>query len=187
MRYNIIFVGSVGAGKTSIIRKYFPNGDDKVVSTIAIDFVPTTIGDIDLSIWDTCGQERFNSITSSYFMRGHVFVLVHDISDSTVTKDLQRWHDDIVRKKPARHTPRIIVVSNKTDKQPFCSDSVKKWVGSHSFDHVYTSATVGEGVQTLFQKIHDAVLVHQSEWLTPSLPALPSSSPSRAAPGCMCG
>ena len=102
MRYNIVFVGSVKACKTSVIKRYLGNTvSDKTVSTIAVDFVPITVDDIELSIWDTCGQERFNAITSAYFMRGHVFVLVHDISDSTVNKDLQRWYKDILNKNLA--------------------------------------------------------------------------------------
>lgn len=187
MRYNIVFVGSVRAGKTSLIKRYLGQTlSDETVSTIAVDFVPITVDDIEFSIWDTCGQERFNAITSAYFMRGHVFVLVHDIIDSTVQKDLKKWYADIVDKKPGRHSPVVIVVSNKTDLHPFCSDDVKHWVDEHGFDHVHTSAKVGEGIQDLFQKIRDAVLVHQSDWMTPSLPALPSVSPVKRSPGCMC-
>lgn len=187
MRYNIVFVGSVRAGKTSVIKKYLgQHVKTDTVSTIAVDFVPITVDDIDLSVWDTCGQERFNAITSAYFMRGHVFVLVHDIADSTVKKDLQRWYDDILNKKPGRHSPVIVVVSNKTDLHPFCTDEVQQWVDEHNFDHVFTSAKVGEGIDDLFKKIRDAVLVHQSDWMTPSLPALPSVAPIKRSPGCMC-
>ena len=187
MRFNVVFVGSVGGGKTSIIKKFFHN--DKTTnhtSTIAVDFIPTQIKDIKMSIWDTCGQERFMAITSSYFLRGHVFVLVHDISDSSLSADLKKWHKDIVDKRPSRHVPVIIVVSNKTDIKAFCSDDVSDWTREHMFDHMFTSAKSGENVQKLFQKIHDAILVHQTEWLTPSLPALPESSMPKSSPGCVC-
>ena len=93
MRFNVVFVGSVGGGKTSIIQKYFRNeSTSKHVSTIAVDFIPTVMDDVAMSVWDTCGQERFSAITSSYFMRGHVFVLVHDISDSTLNEDIKKWY-----------------------------------------------------------------------------------------------
>ena len=100
MRFNVVFVGSVGGGKTSIIQKYFHRDEplSKYVSTIAVDYVTTIIDDVEMSIWDTCGQERFLSITSSYFMRGHVFVLVHDIHDSILKTDLIKWHQDILKK-----------------------------------------------------------------------------------------
>ena len=187
MRFNVVFVGSVGGGKTSIIKKYANNEDVRQhQSTIAGDFLPLVLRDVEMSVWDTCGQERFMAITQSYFMRGHVFVLVHDISDSTLKADLKKWHQDIVAKCPARHTPVVIVVSNKTDVRAYCSDDVSDWVRENMFDHVFTSAKTGSNIEALFDKIRDAILVHQSEWMAPSLPALPVSTGEQAAPGCAC-
>lgn len=184
MRYNIVFVGSVGAGKTSLIRKHQSKAL-RVTSTLAVDFVPMALGDLKVSVWDTCGQERFMAITASYFARGHVFVLVHDIADSTVAADLKQWYNIIRDRSASLHEPVVIVVSNKTDLHPFAHSSVTNWVKEHTFDHIYTSAVTGEGLENLFTKIHDAVLVHQAQWLSPSLPALPAA-PVRRAPGCSC-
>lgn len=187
MHYNVVFVGSVGAGKTSVISKYIKGHVDKEQrSTIAVDFVHITLGDFDVSVWDTCGQERFMSLTNSYFTRGHIFVLVHDISSSNIANDLQKWYSCIKAQKPPRHTPVVIVVSNKTDLAPFCPADIKKWVDAHQFDHIYTSAESGEGIQDLFQQIKNAVVVHQSDWLAPSLPTLLAVDKLRTAPGCMC-
>tara|TARA_B110001450_G_C17558315_1_gene455645 strand:+ start:178 stop:738 length:561 start_codon:yes stop_codon:yes gene_type:complete len=186
MRYNVVFVGSVGGGKTSIIKRKLSANINKHVSTIAVDFVSMKLEDIEVSVWDTCGQERFMSITSSYFARGHVFVLVHDIIDSKVMDDLEKWRKEIVDKKPARHSPVIIVTSNKTDLGVFCDEGVTEWVSNHMFDHVYTSAKTGEGIDKLFSKIHDAITVHQSDWLSPSLPVLPEMPAADRSPGCAC-
>ena len=188
MRFNVVFVGSVGGGKTSIIQRYFHKDRDisKHVSTIAVDFIPTTINDVRMSIWDTCGQERFLAITSSYFMRGHVFVLVHDVSDSMLDHDLKKWYQDIVMKRPSRHDPVIIVVSNKTDRKLLCTEDVQTWINHNMFDHVYTSAKTGENIDELFTKIKDAILVHQTDWMSPSLPALPIADTPKVVPGCSC-
>jgi len=186
MRFNVVLVGSVSGGKTSIIKKKLNCDTSKHVSTIAVDFVPMKLGDFDVSLWDTCGQERFMSITSSYFTRGHVFVLVHDVIDSNVLQDLEKWRLEITKKKPARHCPVIIVVSNKIDLTPFCSQAVSDWVSEQRFDHVYTSALTGEGIDALFTKITDAITVHQSDWLSPSLPALPVMPDVDRSPGCAC-
>jgi len=183
MRYNIVFVGNVGAGKTSIIHRYLKK-PGQTVSTLAVDFVPIEYEDIKMSIWDTCGQERFEAITSSYFARGHVFVLVHDIKDESPAF-LQKWFTQIQNKSPQRHEPVIIVVSNKTDLYPFASTDVTSWVKDHMFDHIYTSAVSGEGIANLFSKMKDAVVVHQADWLSPSLPALPVQPPVNS-PGCNC-
>lgn len=187
MRFNIVFVGSAGAGKTSLIQRHFTQSfptDTK--STLGVDFETMVVDDIEMAVWDTAGQERFQSITSSYFARGHVFVLVHDISDSSVDNDLKRWHRAIVSKKAPQHTPVIIVVSNKTDITPFCTSEMTNWVNDYNFDHVFTSTVTGEGMDSLFTQIHDAVVVHQSDWLSPTLPSLPHTLPAKASPGCNC-
>jgi len=181
-----VFVGSVGGGKTSIIMKHLNKGITKHVSTIAVDYISLDLGDYSISVWDTCGQERFMSLTSSYFTRGHVFVLVHDVADSCVKNDLEKWRKEIANKCPARHNPVIIVVSNKVDITPFCDETVSYWTNSHSFDHIHTSASTGEGIVKLFTKIEDAITVHQSNWLSPSLPILPHVPDSEASPGCVC-
>ena len=87
--------------------------------------------------------------------------------------DLNKWFLEIEKARRARHTPVVIVVSNKCDLNAFCEDNISEWVREHSFDHIYTSAKTGEGIDSLFNKIHDSISVHQSDWLTPSLPALP--------------
>jgi len=186
MRFNVVFVGSVSGGKTSIIKKKLGQDISQHVSTIAVDFASMKLNDIDVSVWDTCGQERFKSITSSYFMRGHVFVLVHDVLDSTVDDDLEKWRLDIVNNRPARHDPVVIVVTNKVDLHPFCHSDVAEWISHHTFDHVHTSAKTGEGIDKLFAQIHDAIVVHQSDWLSPSLPSLPVMPESKLSPGCIC-
>jgi|TARA_B110000091_G_scaffold93821_1_gene102364 small GTP-binding protein len=187
MRYNVVFVGSVGAGKTSLIQKYHTGTPPTTTkSTIAVDFIPMTLGDYDISLWDTCGQERFLSLSSSYFSRGHVFILVHDISKNDFDTDLQKWHQRILDKKAARHTPVVIVVSNKTDLEPFCPNEMKHWIEKNQFDHIYTSVVNGEGTEELFHQIATAIKVHQFDWDAPSLPTLLATDQLRTAPGCAC-
>ena len=187
MRYNIVFVGSVGVGKSSIIQKYH-NGtrNTKTKSTIAVDFIQMTVDDYEISVWDTCGQERFLSLSSSYFSRGHVFILVHDISKKELDTELKKWHERILDKKAARHTPIVIVVSNKTDLSPFCQNDIKEWIEQNQFDHIYTSVVNGEGIQALFGQIATAIKVHQFDWDAPSLPTLIATDQLRTAPGCAC-
>ena len=186
MRFNVVFVGSVSAGKTSIIQRYCKKTfADKHVSTIAVDFHPITIGEIQLSLWDTCGQERFMSITTSYYMRGHIFVLVHDAVEPDIEKNLKYWYKEIQKRHTPRHTPVIIVVSNKMDTASSRAD-VREWCRDNLFEYAETSAKNGQGIPALFDKICDAALVHGSDWTNgTSLPMLPTT-PNVASPGCAC-
>jgi len=182
MRYNVVFVGNVSTGKTSIIQQYLEK-PSATTSTLAVDFIPIEIDTVQMSLWDTCGQERFAAITSSYFARGHVFVLVHDIRDESPIS-LQKWYKEIEKNTP-RHEPVVVVVSNKTDLHPFAATKLTDWIKEHGFDQIYTSAMSGEGIEALFSKIKDAVVVHQTDWLSPSLPSLPVTA-QVTSPGCSC-
>ena len=95
---------------------------------------------------------------------------------------------DIVMKRPSRRDIHVIVVSNKTDRKRklLCTEDVQTWINHNMFDHVYTSAKTGENIDELFTKIKDAILVHQTDWMSPSLPALPIADTPKVAPGCSC-
>ena len=168
MRYNICFVGNISAGKSSIIRRRI-NGDfnDKSHTTIACDFNDLQIGDFNTAIWDTAGEERFLALSRSYFARGHVFVLVHDLLNSKL-HDLEKWYNIIQDESVSRYTPVIIIVSNKCDGDiPFIKSETESWIRNNDLEHVYTSAKTGEGIDKLFYKIHDAIKVHERNWSKP--------------------
>jgi Ras-related protein Rab-18 len=72
--FNLVFVGESGVGKTSIVRKYNNNSfelESDVTSTIGIDMtrVELTLNneEITLLFWNTAGQERFRSITPTFY------------------------------------------------------------------------------------------------------------------------
>jgi small GTP-binding protein len=187
MRYSVCFVGNIGAGKSSIIqRKINGHFNENLYATIAVDFCTLQLGEFDTAIWDTCGQEKFLSLSKSYFARAHVFVLVHDLLNSKLN-DLTKWYNIIHDECVARHNPVVIMVSNKCDGDvPFCSSEIESWVRNNDLEHVYTSAKSGEGIDKLFSKIGDAIEVHQSLWLSPSLPSLIVNPPLKKSEGCSC-
>lgn len=187
MRYNVCFVGNVSAGKSSIIQRKI-NGDfhENPHATIACDFYDLQLGQNAIAIWDTAGQEKFLALSKSYFARGHLFVLVHDLLNSEL-KDLQKWYNIIQDESAARHTPVVIITSNKCDGDvPFCSGEIESWIRNNDLEHCYTSAKTGEGIDKLFSKINDAIEVHQSLWLSPSLPSLVINQPMKEMQGCNC-
>lgn len=188
MRYNVCFVGNVSAGKSSIIQRKI-NGDfhENSHATIACDFYDLQLGDNAIAIWDTAGQEKFLALSKSYFARGHVFVLVHDLLNSELN-ELTKWYNTIQNECVARHTPVVIIASNKCDGDvPFIKSETESWIRNNDLEHCYTSAKTGEGIDQLFSKIKDAIEVHQSDWLSPSLPSLLISPPLVKTEGCSCG
>jgi len=180
-------VGNISAGKSSIIqRKIKGKFNVNQHATIACDFYDLQIGNYNTAIWDTAGQEKFLSLSRSYFARGHVFVLVHDLTNSKID-DLKKWYNIIHDECAPRHLSVIIIASNKCDGDvPFCSSETESWIRNNDLEHVYTSAKTGEGIDNLFSKIKDAIEVHQSDWLSPSLPSLVVNPEMKEMEGCSC-
>ena len=130
------------------------------------------------------------ALSRSYFARGHIFVLVHDLNNSTL-EDMRKWYNIVKSESVARHDPVVIIASNKCDGEvPFCESETETWIRNNELEHIYCSAKTGEGIQQLFIKIEEALQVHQRDFLSPSLPSLPSlitGIPIKKAEGCNCG
>ena len=50
---------------------------------------------LQLQIWDTAGQEKFRSITQSYYRAAHGLILVYDVCSQNTFDALPQWITDI--------------------------------------------------------------------------------------------
>ena len=72
LAFKIILIGDVAVGKTSILSRFSDNNfTDTYRCNVGVEFkvksiyVDKTYG-ADLKIWDTCGEEKFRSLTRQY-------------------------------------------------------------------------------------------------------------------------
>ncbi len=66
-----------------------------------------------IKIWDTCGQERFKSITANFYRNADGVILVFDVSEEESFENLSRWLDSLMENN-AIDLPKIII-ANKID------------------------------------------------------------------------
>ncbi|PAV82069.1 hypothetical protein WR25_11109 isoform A [Diploscapter pachys] len=98
--FKIVLIGDMSVGKTSVVQR-FKNGSfiDRQGTTIGVDFTMKTLvvdgKRVKLQIWDTGGQERFRTITQSYYRSANGIVLCYDITSPQSFQSLQRWIDDV--------------------------------------------------------------------------------------------
>lgn len=74
--FKYIMVGDTGVGKSCLLLQFLKNKFEGPISpTVGVDFGEKTTeidgNKVQLNIWDTSGQEIYNSITRSYY-RGWV-------------------------------------------------------------------------------------------------------------------
>ncbi len=124
-KVKLILLGDTYTGKSSILSMYKDNCfNENISATIGVDFVKSTIkknnNDYSLYIWDTSGQEKFNSIILSYYRNISVILLVFDLSNRKTFVNLNKWLRDISHYSDDKVI--IKLVGNKYDKPKIISN-----------------------------------------------------------------
>ncbi|KHJ80812.1 Ras family protein, partial [Oesophagostomum dentatum] len=107
-QYRVIIIGDSTVGKSSLLKyftegkssllKYFTEGKVAEISdpTVGVDFYARMIElrpgfRVKLQLWDTAGQEKFRSITRSYYRNSVGVMLVYDISNRVRFENINGW------------------------------------------------------------------------------------------------
>ena len=116
--HKLVLLGESGVGKSSISIRYVKDEFyEYQESTIGAAFLTKSI-DIDghemkFEIWDTAGQDRFKTITSSYYRGAHGIIVTYDITDRDSFAKVSEWMSE-VDKHSDKNISRILV-GNKKD------------------------------------------------------------------------
>jgi len=83
--FKILLVGDSGVGKSSILLRFTSDIFDDRPQTVGVDFKTKfmTLKDkgLKVTIWDTAGQEKFRTLTASYYRSAHGIILVYDVTN----------------------------------------------------------------------------------------------------------
>ena len=86
-------------------------------NTIGVDFKVKNLQvdgkDVKLQIWDTAGQDRFRTITSSYYRGAQGILIVYDCTDKESFENIKTWMNEI--DKYAQESVIRLLVGNKAD------------------------------------------------------------------------
>jgi small GTP-binding protein len=160
----IILVGDSGVGKTSLVNRYMGyDFQQNLKSTVNVDFkiksisVSTEVG-AELTIWDTCGQERFRSMTRNYFADAQGIVLVYDVGEMNSFDNLDVWLEAI--KDNSKKDPAIILVANKIDleERKVTKEKGTKFAEKHGIMYAETSSKEGINIDSPFEKLTNTLI-----------------------------
>lgn len=156
----IVFLGPSGSGKTSIVRRQVLKAfSDTMTSTIGASFLNTTVDykgeTIELSLWDTAGQEAYRSLAPMYYRNAKVAILVYDITDMESFNQLESWIAELDEKDM---DILMVIVGNKFDlgeqgERAVSGDLGRKLASDTQALFFETSAKTGYGVGMMFQNI----------------------------------
>lgn len=115
----VILLGETGVGKTNIINKYI-KGDFVKDSTPTIG---STFGEknikregciYSLKVWDTTGQEKYNSITKLFVRDSNIVVLVYAIDNLASFEKIKFWYN-YINQELKKNTYVLGILGNKRD------------------------------------------------------------------------
>ena len=114
----MILLGDSGVGKTSIIGRYVDNSfSNDELSSSSMTYVQKKVKidnqEIDLSIWDTVGQEKYRSLTKLFFKDTKIVILVYAINKADSFDGLEYWLN--LYKESIGDEAILGVVGNKSD------------------------------------------------------------------------
>jgi len=113
--FKILILGDSNSGKTSLLDRLVNNQFiNCYISTIGIDFNVKTIKledetKVKLQIWDSCGQERFRSLTRSYYRNSSAFIICYDVTSLKSFENAKFWIGEIEKYVDDHDVVRILV------------------------------------------------------------------------------
>ena len=125
-------------------------------STIGVEYTgkDMTIDNnyIRAQIWDTAGQEKFRSVSNSYYRGSHGAIIVYDISDKLSFQNVPIWLDQFKQKSNADIA--ICLIANKSDigkSRVITTEEGEKFAKDNELIYFETSALTGDNVDVAFQ------------------------------------
>ena len=170
LSFKIIIVGDQGVGKSCLAikasRNYF---EDYYSPTVGFEFVSFNVRVqnkiIKLQIWDTCGQEVYRSLISSFFRSASLAIIVYSIDTEDSFNNIEKWLNDI--KTQSNPDIKIFLIGNKADledKRRLTKEQGEQLCRDHKLTFfMETSAKTGFNVQNVFIQVAKELYLQHEE------------------------
>ena len=157
--FKVSLIGDSSTGKTSILLRFiddFFTEDTK--STIGVDFKIVSL-ELEnkiyakMQIWDTCGSERFKSLTSSFIKTCSAFILVFDLTRPNTFKNIDHW----IKTVKENTSPKfLILIGNKNDlveQRALEKYIILDYCKKHFFNYLEKSAKNNVNIEKMFKEV----------------------------------
>ncbi len=159
--FKIITLGDSGVGKTSIIKKYTTGEfDENNSSTIGISFsfkdlIINESQKIKLKILDTCGQEKYRSLSKTYFKNANGVFFVFGLNDKESFDNIKEWMEFFNENNTIENTPKVLV-GNKCDLEidkELDKALIMKFSEENKIKYIESSAKNNKNINELFEEL----------------------------------
>ncbi|KAJ5075732.1 ras-related protein rab-24 [Anaeramoeba ignava] len=159
----IILLGSSKVGKTTLVNRLtqgtFENPEQTTGATFSKKKYQGELQEYTFSIWDTAGEERFDSLSSFYCRNSGCELILYDITDRNSFTNLDRFFDKL---QYTNEDSFVILIGTKLDlieetsklRKVTLEEGKKKANDKNSYFFEISSKT-GHNIQELWETVGD--------------------------------
>ena len=162
--FKYIVVGNAFVGKSNIIYRFVQGKfNENYKATINLDFSYKNIKKGDkiyrVQLWDTVGQEEFQSISRGYYKSGVCALVVYDITNRESFNNVGTWMEECKINGPS--TISLVLVGNKIDledKRQITYEEGEDFANQNNMQFFETSALNGSNIDKLFNDTVESII-----------------------------
>ncbi len=190
----LVLLGQKNVGKTAIFNRYLYDEFIKTSMTIGAYFgtkpCPVDGHNYSLAIWDTAGEEKFDSLTSIYCRKARAALVVYDVTSLDSFNSLPRWVEKV--RNVAAPNCTIVIVGNKADLvaehpnvRQVDTAEARRYAHSINAELFEVSAKSGDGVPEAFQRVV-AMAIEEDPDMGPAPATVIGKETKKDSEGCPC-
>ena len=146
-------MGDGDCDKSAILKRYDESNNNRnELGTIGLDFIKSnyTASDgstIPVKVFDTAGQERFRSLTNSFFRQADGVIIAFDLTSDEAYKQIGSWFESIQSIRGTQ-VPKILVGSkvDRSDERVVDKETALKMANEFGVNFHEVSAVTGVGI-----------------------------------------
>ncbi|XP_045173175.2 ras-related protein RabG1-like isoform X3 [Mercenaria mercenaria] len=181
-RVKVVLVGDYGVSKTSVLNSamtkylrmaHIPSNRQYLQTETELRLQSSLWREpVVMAVWDTCSQEKFRSLTASYYRGAHGCLVLFDVTKESTFNNLTYWLHDL--KEYSTH-PEIstILVGTKChvtpDEREVSYDRAQKFAESVGLPYMEVSAEEGKNVTEVFERLADIIIENLTKDSTPNM------------------
>jgi len=169
----IVLVGDSGVGKTCVMIRFMKDEfQSSTRATIGMDFgtrqlsvdvlqasESSVVQRLTVQVWDTAGQEQFQSLTSTYYRKAGGVMIMYDAANRKSFESLPRWIEDV--DTHSEGVVKMIVATKAEGATAVSAEEGAAFAKANGCLFAATSAKAGTGIQKAFSGLAQAVLASQ--------------------------
>jgi len=150
-----VFIGKANVGKSSIIYRYINKQfAENIKSTIGASFAQISMKDFKFDIWDTAGQEKYESLGPIYYRNSDYVFMVFDVTRRETIHYCKTKLEQLTKEVP---NATFVLLGNKMDlMNENYQDNVffaNKICEKYNIKMIYVSAKKGTNINNIFSEV----------------------------------